>query len=49
MLERTRDFITALRGRGARVSIAEELEAFQAVEVMGVERDPFKTALQRSR
>jgi uncharacterized protein with von Willebrand factor type A (vWA) domain len=42
---RLQDFITALRGRGLPVSLAESLDAMQAVSVVGVERDPLREAL----
>jgi uncharacterized protein with von Willebrand factor type A (vWA) domain len=40
-------FISALRARGVRISLAESIDAFEAVTAMGVrDRDAFQTALR---
>lgn len=47
MERRLVEFVAALRASGVRVSLAESVDCFRAVEGLGVrEREPFRTALR---
>lgn len=47
MEERILRFVGALRGRGVRVSLAESLEAFQAVQMLGIaDKETFRISLR---
>lgn len=47
MERRLVDFVAALRASGVRVSLAESVDSFRAVEALGVrEREPFRTGLR---